>query len=89
MLKDRLIDEIDDIEWEDKHYERRKGDTPATKKAKHNFAVHSNIATYNYLNLINPFHFSPKCVSLHTVSTWHEEMKLLIHTCAGKRELVH
>ena len=24
-----------------------------------------------------------------TVSTWHEEMKLLIHTCASKRELVH
>ncbi len=25
-LKDRLIDEIDDLDWEDKHYERRKGD---------------------------------------------------------------
>ena len=24
-----------------------------------------------------------------TVSTWHEEMKQLIHTCASKRELVH
>ena len=24
-----------------------------------------------------------------TVSTWHEEMKLLNHTCTGKRELVH
>ena len=24
-----------------------------------------------------------------TVSTWHEKMKLLIHTCASKRELVH
>jgi hypothetical protein len=25
----------------------------------------------------------------HTVSMWHEEMKLLFHTCASKRELVH
>ena len=25
-LKDRLIDEIDGLDWEDKHYERRKGD---------------------------------------------------------------
>jgi hypothetical protein len=24
-----------------------------------------------------------------TVSTWHEEMKPLNHTCAGKRKLVH
>ena len=24
-----------------------------------------------------------------TVSTWLEEMKLLIHTCASNRELVH
>ena len=29
------------------------------------------------------------CVSIQTVSTWHEETKLLIHTCASKRELIH
>jgi len=29
------------------------------------------------------------CISRQTVSTWHEEMKLLFHTCASKRELVH
>ena len=34
LLKNRLIDEIDGLDWEDKHYERRKGDTPATKKSK-------------------------------------------------------
>ena len=35
-----------------------------------------------------PFHCQ-LCVSRQTVSTWHEEMKLLNHTCAGSREHVH
>ena len=30
-----------------------------------------------------------ECVSRETVSTWHDEKKQLIHTCASKRELVH